>query len=158
MSINYMEELMEKIIIGSVEFKNIEENCYEGKLEVWSRETTIFVDIFSHTDDIENIVLEKIKWINESKDKILEVFIEENEHFIDVVNEFIDKKEFDAIEHITEENFINAMSINSLCINIGDEGANLSIDLEAEPDYLFGHFAAIEVDEEYVIESGGLNG
>lgn len=32
------------------------------------------------------------------------------------------------------------------------------IDLDSESDYLFGHLATLEIDEEYNIEFGGLNG
>ena len=32
------------------------------------------------------------------------------------------------------------------------------IDLDAEPDYLFGHLASMEIDKEFNIEFVGLNG
>lgn len=38
------------------------------------------------------------------------------------------------------------------------EGADFSFDLDAEPDYLLGHLAFMEVDREYEVEFSGLNG
>ena len=32
------------------------------------------------------------------------------------------------------------------------------LDLDAEPDYLMGHLACMEIDSEYGVECGGING
>ena len=37
-------------------------------------------------------------------------------------------------------------------------GKQWLLDLDAEPDYLLGHLACMEIDSEYGVECGGING
>ena len=37
-------------------------------------------------------------------------------------------------------------------------GKQWLLDLEAEPDYLLGHLACMEIDSKYGVECGGING
>ena len=43
-------------------------------------------------------------------------------------------------------------------INIRGSRTDLLIDLDAEPDYLLVNLSCIEIDNDYEIEFGGLNG
>ena len=36
--------------------------------------------------------------------------------------------------------------------------SEFSLDLDAEPDYLLGHLACMEIDSNYEVECGGING
>lgn len=149
---------MTKFMIDNNEFTLTSENEYEGKLCVWGEEVTIFVDSQKNQEKIVPFVQDKIKWIDENKDKIIDVFMEENNHYIEVINDMIEDGEFDAKCEIDEENFISALFINNVSLFLDEKDWSIMLDLEAEPDYLLGHLACIEIDSDYEIEFGGLNG
>ena len=138
---------MTKFMIDNNEFTLTGENEYEGKLCVWGEEVTIFVDSQENKEKIVPFVQDKIKWIDENKDKI-----------IDVINDMIEDGEFDAECEIDEEDFISALFINNVSLFLDEKDWSIMLDLEAEPDYLLGHLACIEIDSDYEIEFGGLNG
>lgn len=48
--------------------------------------------------------------------------------------------------------------INNVSLFLDEKDWSIMLDLEAEPDYLLGHLACIEIDSDYEIEFGGLNG
>ena len=84
--------------------------------------------------------------------------MEENSHYIEVINDMIEDGEFDAEFEIDEEDFISALFINNVSLFLDEKDWSIMLDLEAEPDYLLGHLACIEIDSDYGIEFGGLNG
>lgn len=90
------------------------------------------------------------------KKEIIDNFMLENNHYVDVANEEIEKRESKAEPKITYKGFVDALFINNANINLLDSG--FMIDLDAEPNYLFGHLASMEIDKEFNIEFGGLNG
>lgn len=147
---------MDKLVIDNNEFILIGEQELEGKLTIWGKETLVFIDDFEEVEDLLSFVKGKINWINENKELILDSFMIENDHYIDVVNEAIEKRKFKVESKITYKDFKDALFINNVSINISD--SSLMIDLDSEPDYLFGHLATMEVDSEYNIEFGGMNG
>lgn len=147
---------MDKLVIDNNEFILIGEQELEGKLTIWGKETLVFVEDFEEVEDLLSFVKGKINWINENKELILDSFMIENDHYVDVVNEAIEKRKFKAESKITYKDFKDALFINNVSINISN--SSLMIDLDSEPDYLFGHLATLEIDEEYNIEFGGLNG
>ena len=149
---------MTKFMIDNNKFTLTGENEYEGKLCVWWEEVTIFVDSQENQEKIVPFVQDKIKWIDENKDKIIDAFMEENSHYIEVINDMIEDGEFDAKCEIDEENFISALFINNVSLFLDEKDWSIMLDLEAEPDYLLGHLACIEIDSDYEIEFGGLNG
>ena len=139
---------MIKFMIDNNEFTLTGENEYEGKLCVWGEEVTIFVDSQENQEKIVSFV----------QDKIIDVFMEENSHYIEVINDMIEDGEFDAECKIDEEDFISALFINNVSLFLDEKDWSIMLDLEAEPDYLLGHLACIEIDSDYEIEFGGLNG
>ena len=139
---------MTKFMIDNNEFTLTGENEYEGKLCVWGEEVTIFVDSQENQEKIVSFV----------QDKIIDAFMEENSHYIEVINDMIEDGEFDAKCEIDEENFISALFINNVSLFLDEKDWSIMLDLEAEPDYLLSHLACIEIDSDYEIEFGGLNG
>ena len=139
---------MTKFMIDNNEFTLTGENEYEGKLCVWGEEVTIFVDSQENQEKIVSFV----------QDKIIDAFMEENSHYIEVINDMIEDGEFDAECEIDEEGFISALFINNVSLFLDEKDWSIMLDLEAEPDYLLGHLACIEIDSDYEIEFGGLNG
>lgn len=111
---------------------------------------------------------EKLNWIDKNKKLIVKTFIEEEGMFYglnDEIEKELSKKgkakignlEFSA--PLSEEEFFNSLHIAYINFYINDE-KNLScnFDLDSEPDYLFGHLANIEIDEDNDILMGGING
>ena len=170
------------------EIKNIlEKSKYFSKVEIeddfeingitslWNRND---VEIFIELDDKDyhinfseatlKLIEEKLNWIDKNKKLICKTFIEDEGMFYGL-NEEIEKKlskkekakigdlEFSA--PLTEEEFSSSLYIAYINFYIGDEDdINCSFDLDCEPDYLFGHLATIELDEDNEILMGGVNG
>ena len=147
-----------KIMIGENEFVLDESGDYAGKMTVWGRETDIFLDIDVNENGVTDVVFEKINWLNENRDVVVDAFMEENDHFVDVINEMIESGDFDADEQISQEDFEDALFVNNVLIFLRGRNSEFSLDLDAEPDYLLGHLAFMEIDSNYEVECGGING
>lgn len=149
-----------KMMIGSTEF-TFDKGCgeYVGKLQVWGRETDVYLDTeHAEGDDIDKIVTEKINWIERNKEKIMEAFMEANDHYVDVVNDMIDCGDFKADGPISADDFVNALFVNNVTIWVKGVDTDFALDLDAGPDYSPGYLAFMEIDNQYHVECGGLNG
>lgn len=143
-----------KILIDNSEFR-LE---YIGELTVWKKTTRIFLNIQDNKEDVSDIVIEKINWLNDNKDKIIDIFMEENGHYVDVINEMIESGDFKADKRISEKEFVRSLFVNNVTIYVKGSETDFCLDLEAEPDYLLGHLAYMEIDSEYEVEFCGMNG
>lgn len=149
-----------KMMVGSTEF-TFDKDCgeYVGKLQVWGRETDVFLNTeHAEGDEVDKIVSEKISWIARNKEKIVKAFMEENDYCVDVVNEMIACGDFKADGPISADDLVNALFVNNVTIWVKGVDTDFALDLDAEPDYLFGHLAYMEIDSQYHVECGGLNG
>ena len=59
---------------------------------------------------------------------------------------------------ISEDEFVKALFVNNVTVFVNGIETGFYIDLDAEPDYFMGHLACMEIDCQYRIEAGGLNG
>lgn len=84
--------------------------------------------------------------------------MEANDHYVDVVNEMIDCGDFKADGPISADDFVNALFVDNVTIWVKGVDTDFALDLDAEPDYLLGHLAFMEIDSQYHVEFGGLNG
>lgn len=149
-----------KMMIGATEF-TFDKSCgeYIGKLQVWGRETDVYLDTeHAEGDDIDKIVTEKINWIERNKEKIMEAFMEANDHYVDVVNDMIACGDFKADGPISADDFVNALFVNNVTIRVKGMDTDFALDLDAGPDYSLGYLAFVEIDNQYHVEFGGLNG
>jgi len=170
------------------EIKNIlEKSKYFSKVEIeddfeingitslWNRND---VEIFIELDDKDyhinfseatlKLIEEKLNWIDKNKKLICKTFIEDEGMFYglnDEIEEQLSKKEKAKIDDLefsaplTEEEFSNSLYIAYINFYIEDkEHISCSFDLDCEPDYLFGHLANIELEEDNEIIMGGING
>lgn len=147
-------------MIGATEF-TFDKGCgeYVGKLQVWGRETDVYLDTeHAEGDDIDKIVTGKINWIERNKEKIMEAFMEANDHYVDVVNDMIDCGDFKADGPISADDFVNALFVNNVTIWVKGVDTDFALDLDAGPDYSPGYLAFMEIDSQYHVEFGGLNG
>lgn len=133
------------------------DDCYEGKFRIWGKDTKIFIDIIENKD-IQNIVVEKIEWVNKNRKVIVEIFMQENAHYVDVVNEMVERGEFITKKSITKEDFMSSLFVEYLNIWVCGNDSSFSIDLNAEPDYLLGHLANMEIDKNYKVQFASING
>ena len=148
------------MMIGATEF-TFDKSCgeYVGKLQVWGRETDVFIDTeHAEGDDVDKIVSEKINWIERNKEKIVEAFMEANDHYVDVVNDMIACGDFKADGAISADDFVNALFVNNVTIRVKGMDTDFALDLDAGPDYSPGYLAFVEIDNQYHVEFGGLNG
>ena len=148
----------DKIIIGNKEFVLDEIGYYIGKMNVWEKETDIFLEIKANEKDVDDIVFEKINWLNKNKSKIIDTFMEENDYFIENINDMIKSGDFAADREITEKDFIESLFVNNVTIYVKGRETDFMLDLDADSDYLMGHLACMEIDSTYGVECGGMNG
>lgn len=125
---------------------------------VWERKTKILLEIKSIEGNIGDIVFEKINWINAHRELIIQSFLEENDDYIDTVNEMIEDGALEVDGKISEDEFVKALFVNNVTVFVNGSETGFYIDLDAEPDYFMGHLVCIEVDCKYKIEVGGFNG
>ena len=146
-----------------------------GTITLWNRND---VEIFIESDDKDDhinfseatlkLIEEKLNWIDKNKKLICKTFIEDEGMFYglnDEIEEQLSKKEKAKIDDLefsaplTEEEFSNSLYIAYINFYIEDkEHISCSFDLDCEPDYLFGHLANIELEEDNEIIMGGING
>ena len=147
-----------KILIGNTEFVLDDSGDYIGKMDVWGKEADVFLDIKADEKYVNNIVFEKITWLNNNRDKIIDTFMEENDYFIENINDMIKSGDFAADREITEKDFIESLFVNNVTIYVKGRETDFMLDLDADPDYLMGHLACMEIDSAYGVECGGMNG
>ncbi len=152
-------EMPDKMILGNTEFVfDRRLGFHVGELIVWDRRTKILLEFQSTEENICDIVYEKINWINVHKDLIIQSFLEENDDYIDAVNEMIEDGALEVDGKISEDEFVKALFVNNVTVFVNGSETGFYIDLDAEPDYFMGHLVCIEVDCKYKIEVGGFNG
>ena len=152
-------EMPDKIILGNTEFVfDRKFGFHVGEWTVWDRKTKILLEFQSIEGNIGDIVFEKINWINAHRELIIQSFLEENDDYIDAVNEMIEDGALEVDGKISEDEFVKALFVNNVTVFVNGVETGFYIDLDAEPDYFMGHLACVEIDCKYKIEVGGLNG
>ena len=145
-----------------------------GSITLWGKNDVDIIIEFDDENDINfseatlKLIEEKLNWIDKNKKLICKTFIEDEGVFYGI-NDDIEKQlakkgkakigdlEFSA--PLTEEEFSNSLYIAYINFYIGDEDdISCNFDLDCEPDYLFGHLANIELDEDNKILMSGING
>ena len=147
-----------------------------GTISLWNRNDVDILIEFNdeNDDDIDfsettlKLIEEKLNWIDKNKKLICKTFIEDEGVFYglnDEIEKQLSKKEKAKIDDLefsaplTEDEFSNSLYIIYINFYIEDkEHISCDFDLECEPDYLFGHLANIELDEDNEIIMGGING
>ena len=169
---------IKSILKNSKYFSKVEiedEVQINGTITLWNRND---VEIFIELDDKDyhinfseatlKLIEEKLNWIDKNKKLICKTFIEDEGMFYglnDEIEEQLSKKEKAKIDDLefsaplTKEEFSNSLYIAYINFYIEDkEHISCSFDLDCEPDYLFGHLANIELEEDNEIIMGGING
>ena len=146
-----------------------------GTITLWNRNDVDIIIEFDDENDINfseatlKLIEEKLNWIDKNKKLICKTFIEDEGMFYglnDEIEKQLSKKEKAKIGDLefsaplTEEEFSNSLYIAYINFYIEEDEDDIScnFDLDCEPDYLFGHLANIELDEDNEILMGGING
>ena len=145
-----------------------------GTITLWNRNDVDIIIEFDDENDINfseatlKLIEEKLNWIDKNKKLICKTFIEDEGVFCglnDDIEEQISKKgkakigDLELSAPLTEEEFSNSLYIAYINFYIVDEDdISCNFDLDCEPDYLFGHLANIELDEDNKILMSGING
>ena len=143
-----------------------------GTITLWNRNDVNIIiefdDEINFSEAILKLIEEKLNWIDKNKKLICKTFIEDEGMFYGLNDEIekqlakkgkakIDDLEFSA--PLTEDEFSNSLYIAYINFYIVDEDdISCNFDLDCEPDYLFGHLANIELDEDNKILMSGING
>ena len=148
-------EMSDSILLGNTEFVfDSKLGFYVGEWIVWERKTKILLEIKSTEGNIGGIILEKINWINGHKNIIIQSFLEENDDYIDTVNEMIEDGALEADGKISEDEFVKALFVNNVTVFVNGIETGFYIDLDAEPDYFMGHLACIEKHKRQILRKG----
>ena len=120
------------------------------------------------SEDTLKLIEDKLDWIEKNKKLICKTFIEDEGMFYglnDEIEKQLSKKEKAKIDDLefsaplTEDEFSNSLYIAYINFYIENEDdISCNFDLDCEPDYLFGHLANIELDEDNKILMSGING
>ena len=145
-----------------------------GSITLWSKNDVDIIIEFDDENDINfseatlKLIEEKLNWIDKNKKLICKTFIEDEGVFYglnDEIEKQLSKKEKAKIDDLefsaplTEDEFSNSLYIAYINFYIeGEDDISCNFDLDCEPDYLFGHLANIELDEDNEISMGGING
>ena len=145
-----------------------------GSITLWSKNDVDIIIEFDDENDINfseatlKLIEDKLNWIDKNKKLICKTFIEDEGVFYglnDEIEKQLSKKEKAKIDDLefsaplTEEEFSNSLYIAYINFYIeGEDDISCNFDLDCEPDYLFGHLANIELDEDNEISMGGING
>ena len=144
-----------------------------GIINLWNKNDVDILIEFDDENDIDfseatlKLIEEKLNWIDKNKELISKTFIEDEGMFYglnDEIEKQLSKKEKAKIGDLefsaplTEEEFSNSLYIAYINFYIEEDNVNCNFDLDCEPDYLFGHLANIELDEDNEILMGGING
>lgn len=143
-----------------------------GTITLWNRNDVNIIiefdDEINFSEAILKLIEEKLNWIDKNKKLICKTFIEDEGVFYGINDEIekqLSKKEKAKIDDLefsaplTEDEFSNSLYIAYINFYIVDEDdISCNFDLDCEPDYLFGHLANIELDEDNKILMSGING
>ena len=150
--------MAETIVIEETAFTLDSNGEYMGKMMIWGRLTEVFLEFEGDEKKVTDSVMEKINWLNTNREKVVDAFMVENDHYIEVVNEMIAQGDFDADQKINEDDFRKALFVHNVSFFLNGRNSEFSLDLDSDPDYLLGHLAAMEINSAYEVEFGGLNG
>ena len=150
--------MAETIFIEDTAFTLDSNGEYMGKMMIWGRLTEVFLEFEGEKEEVTDSVMEKINWLNTNREKVVDAFMAENDHYIEVVNEMIAQGDFDANQKINEDDFRKALFVHNVSFFLNGRNSEFSLDLDSDPDYLLGHLAAMEINSAYEVEFGGLNG
>ena len=150
--------MAETIFIEDTAFTLDSNGEYVGKMMIWGRLTEVFLEFEGEKEEVTDSVMEKINWLNANREKVVDAFMVENDHYIEVVNEMIAQGDFDANQKINEDDFRKALFVHNVSFFLNGRNSEFSLDLDSDPDYLLGHLAAMEINSVYEVEFGGLNG
>ena len=143
-----------------------------GTITLWNKNDVNIIiefdDEINFSEAILKLIEEKLNWIDKNKKLICKTFIEDEGVFYglnDEIEKQLSKKEKAKINDLefssplTEDEFSNSLYIAYINFYIVDEDdISCNFDLDCEPDYLFGHLANIELDEDNEILMSGING
>ena len=147
-----------------------------GTISLWNRNDVDIIIEFDDEDENDinfseatlKLIEDKLNWIDKNKKLICKTFIEEEGMFYglnDEIEKQLSKKEKAKIDDLefsaplTEEEFSNSLYITYINFYIEDvKNISCNFDLDCEPNYLFGHLANIEIDEDNEILMSGING
>ena len=150
--------MAETIFIEDTAFTLDSNGEYIGKMMIWGRLTEVFLEFEGNEEKVTDSIMEKINWLNANREKVVDAFMAENDHYIEVVNEMIAQGDFDADQKINEDDFRKALFVHNVSFFLNGRNSEFSLDLDSDPDYLLGHLAAMEINSAYEVEFGGLNG
>ena len=118
---------------------------------VAGKQTSTYVGVY--TDELYNLLLRNAKEARVIRKELRDI----EKQLAKKGKAKIGNLEFSA--PLTEEEFSNSLYITYINFYVEDEkNISCNFDLDSEPDYLFGHLANIELDENNDILMSGING
>lgn len=143
----------------------------EATAKIWGQEAIVFLD----GDELDTELKEQstikqitkhLEWLSQNKKQVID-FALDSEGFIDAFNDWVESeinragkaKLYDGhilISTITYDEIYQSVAISSITVGLNDIW--LSVDLTTQPDYFGGHLYNVEIDKEFNLLFGGVNG
>lgn len=140
--------------------------------KLWGKEADIFVDGDDFDDELPNQshldkIITYLEWLNANQKLVID-FALDAEDFLNAFNDWVEEeinqkgkaKLYDntiLTKTITYDDIYQSIAISSVFIN-GYDDICLSVDLIATPDYFGGHTFTVEIDSDFTMMFGGVNG
>lgn len=142
--------------------------------KIWGQEIEVFLDEDEFCDTLPNQqqvdkIIKHLIWLNDNKKPVID-FALECENFVGNFNDWIEKmrlkkygkaKLYDGTvltQSVSYEKVCQSILLSSVYAVFFDDEITLSVDLVTEPDYFGGHTFNVEINDDFLMEFGGVNG
>ncbi|WP_394261606.1 hypothetical protein [Moraxella boevrei] len=138
---------------------------------IWQKEVEIYLD-----DNFENLpnqeqhdkIIQYLEWLNAHQKSVIDFALDEDD-FIDNFNDWVKdeiKKHGKAelydgtilTQPISYDEVYQSILLSSVYVVFFDGEIMLSVDLVTDPDYFGGHAFNVEINDDFSIQFGGVNG
>ncbi|MDO5050729.1 MAG: hypothetical protein Q4D68_03230 [Moraxella equi] len=140
--------------------------------QIWEKE----VEISLNEDDFDDLpnqqqvnkIIKHLEWLNDNQKSVID-FALENEGFVENFNDWVENeinkkgkaKLYDGTilnKPVSYNEVYQSILLSSVYIVFFDDEIMLSVDLITEPDYFGGHTFTVEINDDFSMEFGGVNG
>lgn len=139
---------------------------------IWEKE----VEIYLNDDDFEDFpnqeqrdkIIQYLEWLNDNQKSVIDFALDE-ESFIDNFNDWVENKIkkhgkaklYDGTilnNPVSYDEVYQSILLSSVYVVFFDDEIMLSVDLVTEPDYFGGHTFTVEINDDFSMVFGGVNG
>lgn len=142
-------------------------------VQIWEQDVGIVLDEDDFDNELPNQqqidkITKSLEWLHDHQKFVIDFALESEdfvENFNDWVEDEINKKGkaklYDGTiltQPVSYDEIYQSILLSSIYISFFGGEITLSVDLVTEPDYFGGHTFTVEINEDFSMEFGGVNG